>query len=91
MCMAALALPMHHQIVISLGSNIGHRLHHLQQAVMHLQQSCLTHIRCSMALETDAIVPPNAPFKWHKPFLNMVVVGVILFNPKPFIKRPKRY
>lgn len=62
-------------IYISLGSNLGNRLNYLRQAVELLKKRYLTNVKCSVVLETNSILPDNAPRKWDKPFLNMVVRG----------------
>lgn len=64
-------------IYLSLGSNVGNRLNYLKEAVLLLQQHCLDYIQCSIVLETPCILPENAPPEWDKPFLNMIVSGVV--------------
>lgn len=61
-------------IYISLGSNEGNRLDALHQAVTLLKK-ILTNVQCSIILETEALLPKDAPLDWNKPFLNMVVSG----------------
>src|SRR5260221_9678070 len=68
-------------VFLSLGSNQGNRLYYLQQAVVLLKERCLKQIHCSIVLETEAILPPNAPSAWNIPFLNMIVSGTTDLSP----------
>jgi 2-amino-4-hydroxy-6-hydroxymethyldihydropteridine diphosphokinase/dihydropteroate synthase len=62
-------------IFVSIGSNIGQRLNNLRRAVLLLEKNCLSNIRCSIVLETQAILPLNSSSEWNKSYLNMVVCG----------------
>jgi 2-amino-4-hydroxy-6-hydroxymethyldihydropteridine diphosphokinase / dihydropteroate synthase len=63
-------------IYISIGSNLGHRLHYLQTALVYLNQNGFRIIKKSPVIETAPLLPPNAALEWHdKPYLNMVVAG----------------
>lgn len=62
-------------IYISIGSNIGNRLSHLQRATELLKKRYLKDLKSSIILETKAILPNGAPPDWNKPFLNMIVYG----------------
>ncbi|MFU7502666.1 MAG: hypothetical protein ACE1S7_04370, partial [Candidatus Tisiphia sp.] len=44
-------------IYISLGSNLGNRLDNLWESVSLIRKYCLSNIRCSIILETKAILP----------------------------------
>jgi 2-amino-4-hydroxy-6-hydroxymethyldihydropteridine diphosphokinase/dihydropteroate synthase len=68
-------------IYLSLGSNLGHRLYHLQCAVELLKKRCLKNFHYSIILETAAILNKNAPSDWNKPFLNMIVSGETDLSP----------
>ena len=61
-------------IYISIGSNQGDRLANLRVAVDLIREH-LVDLQVSIILETQAIVPPNSPKAWDKPYLNMVVRG----------------
>ena len=61
---------------LSLGSNLGNRLLNLTRAVQLVQQrQLLQNLQCSVVIETEALLPKNAPPGWNKPFLNMIVTG----------------
>lgn len=62
-------------IYIGIGSNLGHRLYYLQQALEMLGKRGLRDISCSMVLETECLLLEGSPPSWNKPFLNMVVAG----------------
>ena len=68
-------------VYISLGSNLGNRINNLRTAAAFLMQSCLRNSTCSIVLETEAILPENAPIEWNKPFLNMIVSGETGLSP----------
>ena len=63
-------------IYIGLGSNLGNRLINLQLAAKALaDREILKRIRHSIVLETEAILPEDAPNEWNKRYLNMVISG----------------
>lgn len=68
-------------VYISLGSNLGNRINNLRTAAAFLIQSYLRNTTCSIVLETEAILPKNAPIEWNKPFLNMIVSGETELSP----------
>ena len=68
-------------VYISLGSNLGNRINNLRTAAGFLMQRCLRNSTCSIVLETEAILPENAPIEWNKPFLNMIVSGETELSP----------
>ena len=68
-------------VYISLGSNLGNRINNLRIAAAFLLQRCLHNSTCSIVLETEAILPENAPVEWNKPFLNMIVSGETELSP----------
>ena len=76
-------------IYISLGSNIGNRINNLWNAVNLMRQRCMQNIRCSIIIENEAILPPNAPSYWNKPFLNMVVSGETNLSPVELLRTLK--
>ncbi len=73
-------------IYISIGSNIGNRLTFLDQAVLLLKERHLKNLQCSIVLETKAILPPEAPSDWNKPFLNMIVCGNTNQSPSELLE-----
>ncbi len=76
-------------IFLSLGSNQGNRLYHLQEAVALLKKRCLTNVYCSIILETEALLLPDSPSSWDKPFLNMIVSGTTLLSPLQLLQEIK--
>ena len=68
-------------VYISLGSNLGNRINNLRTAAAFLIQSYLRNTTCSIVLETEAILPKNAPIEWNKPFLNMIISGETELSP----------
>ncbi|MDD9335353.1 MAG: dihydropteroate synthase [Rickettsiaceae bacterium] len=88
-------------IYISLGSNLGNRLDNLWESVNLIRKYCLSNIRCSIILETKAILPCSASADWDKPFLNMIVAGEANLSPTELLQslqnievtigRPRKY
>lgn len=72
-------------IYISIGSNLGNRLHNLRLAVEQLKERYLTNVQCSIVLETTCILPEGAPASWDKPFLNMIVAGEAHCTPQELL------
>lgn len=77
-------------IYISLGSNLGHRLKYLENAVELVKSRYLKNAQCSIVLETAPILPKNAPAEWYKPFLNMIVAGESDLSPPVLLKGLKQ-
>lgn len=77
-------------IYISIGSNVGNRLSHLQKAAELLKKRYLKDLKSSIILETKAILPNGAPPDWDKPFLNMVVYGSCSSSPEELLKGLKQ-
>lgn len=77
-------------VYVSLGSNIGHRIDYLQRAIVLIKENCLRNVRCSIVLETDAILPHDAPASWNSPFLNMVVAGETDLSPEHLLQELKK-
>ncbi|QOD38240.1 dihydropteroate synthase [Candidatus Wolbachia massiliensis] len=77
-------------IYISVGSNIGNRLFHLQKAVQLLKERYFEGLKSSIILETKAILPNGAPTEWDKPFLNMIVYGNCLASSEELLKGLKQ-
>ena len=68
-------------VYIALGSNLGHRLKYLQNAVLKLQD-VFENLRTSVVIETKALLPENAPTSWDLPYLNMIVAGETSLSPQ---------
>ena len=78
-----------HTVYISFGSNLGHRLGYLQRAFEALDGRALTQIEASVILETPALLLPNAPQEWDKPYLNMVVRAKTSLQPESLLSALK--
>lgn len=73
---------------LSLGSNEGHRLHNLQKA--HTLMGPFSKVlQSSIILETEALLPPNAPNHWNSPFLNQVIAIETDLSPIDLLKKLK--
>jgi 2-amino-4-hydroxy-6-hydroxymethyldihydropteridine diphosphokinase/dihydropteroate synthase len=57
---------------VGLGSNLGDRKKSLQATLVMLEQQ-FHQVKCSMCVETPALLPENAPPEWNRAFLNTVV------------------
>ena len=73
-------------VYIALGSNLGHRLNHLRNAVLKLHD-VLTDLRASIVIETEPLLPQDAPASWNLPYLNMIAVGDTTLNPQSLLDR----
>ena len=78
-----------HTVYISFGSNLGHRLGYLQRAFEALDGLALTQIEPSVILGTPALLLPNAPQEWDKPYLNMVVRAKTSLQPESLLSALK--
>jgi 2-amino-4-hydroxy-6-hydroxymethyldihydropteridine diphosphokinase/dihydropteroate synthase len=75
-------------IYLSLGSNLGNRFENLRTAISKLSEF----FQCensSIVIETQAVLPPNAPDEWNLPYLNMAVAGNSCLDPFVFLDRAK--
>lgn len=78
-----------HTVFLSLGSNVGNRLHFLRQAVQALQEEVLTECTSSIVLETPALLLPDSPTEWNRPYTNMVVRGKTHLEPEALLNALK--
>jgi 2-amino-4-hydroxy-6-hydroxymethyldihydropteridine diphosphokinase / dihydropteroate synthase len=60
------------RIHLGLGSNLGDRRALLRQALESLCRQGLTPVRVSPVVESPAMLTPDAPADWNRPFLNLV-------------------
>jgi 2-amino-4-hydroxy-6-hydroxymethyldihydropteridine diphosphokinase/dihydropteroate synthase len=61
-------------VVLGLGTNLGDRLAHLRRAVRALRaERTLLIERVSAIYQSDALVPPDAPAEWNRPYLNLAL------------------
>ena len=73
-------------VYIALGSNVGHRLHYLREAVLKLRE-IIEELRMSIVVETEALLPENAPTSWNLPYLNMIVAGETTLSPQELMRK----
>lgn len=73
-------------LILSLGSNMGNRLNYLRRAVKLLQQRWIPDICTSIILETDALLLPDSPPEWNRPYLNMLAYGSYEGDPAVLLK-----
>lgn len=71
-----------YQAYISVGSNVGHRIHYLRHAVHELSNLAIVPITCSGIYETRPIGYTN-----QSDFLNMVVALQTRLNPRELLVR----
>jgi len=76
-------------IVLGLGSNIGDRVAYLSEAIKELGETTLAAISMSSIYESDALLSPNSPKEWNKPFLNMVIAGETHLSPNYLLTQIK--
>jgi 2-amino-4-hydroxy-6-hydroxymethyldihydropteridine diphosphokinase len=71
-------------VILGLGSNIGEREAYLAAAVKKLS-AVLADTRCSRVLESVALLPPDAPPEFNRPYLNMAVAGDTNLAPQTLL------
>ncbi len=73
--------------ILGLGSNVGERESWLRQAVTCLQEIAgLSDVRVSSLYESVALLPPDAPADWDKPYYNVVISGNTLYSPRQLLE-----
>lgn len=73
-------------IYLSLGSNLGNRFSFLREAIEQLKE-IFSWFETSIVIETPALLKPNAPSKWNKPYLNMIVRGETNLTPQVLLSK----
>jgi 2-amino-4-hydroxy-6-hydroxymethyldihydropteridine diphosphokinase/dihydropteroate synthase len=76
-------------IYLSLGSNLGDRKAHLEQALGRLEAAGVQIERLSPVVESPALLPPEAPPDWNQPFLNLVAACRAEGPPESLLRRLK--
>ena len=61
------------KVYLSVGSNQGDRLAHLESALHHFEAGPLQIERVSPVVESPASLPLGAPSAWNQPYLNLVL------------------
>ena len=80
------------ELVLGLGSNLGHREINLKRAVTRLTRGARPVLRkpeLSRVYESSALMPPGAPDDWDLPYLNCAVSGEPLVEPDGLLRRLK--
>lgn len=78
-------------IILGIGSNLGDRLSHLRQALKFINELAQTQImQVSPLYFSDALLPPNAPSSWHKPYINAAVLIKTQFEPLDLLAALKK-
>lgn len=69
-------------IILGLGSNLGDSLKNLRLAVQLLKKTgALDSIRVSPLYTSSALLPPNAPPDWNRPYLNIALACESSLSP----------
>lgn len=76
-------------VYIALGSNLGNRLAYLHQGIDCLKSGILKNVVASIVLETPALVLPNSPADWNRPYLNALVRGETDLDPDALLAHLK--
>jgi len=74
------------KVAIGLGSNLGDREAMLRAAVEKLG-AFVSEIRLSSFIETQALLPEDAPEEWDMPFLNAALVGQTDLSPQELLAK----
>lgn len=77
-------------VIIGIGSNEGHRLSYLRQALKALKADPnIEVIATSPVYQSDALMPPGAPKHWNRPYLNAAIQVRYAANPDELVVRLK--
>lgn len=76
-------------VILGLGSNVGDREAHLTDAIRMLGESALATMTFSPVYESAAVLKPDAPEEWNRPFLNMAVMGETHLTPIALLRQLK--
>lgn len=73
-------------VIIGIGSNEGHRLSYLRQALKALKSHPnIDVIATSPVYQSDALMPPGAPAHWNQPYLNAAIQIAYDGNPQSLV------
>ena len=76
-------------IYISIGSNLGDRLDNIKRAINLLKIEIFNDLQFTPILETQALMPKDAPPEWNKPFLNIIVCGKVSVSLEDLLEKLK--
>ncbi|MDR1475325.1 MAG: dihydropteroate synthase [Holosporales bacterium] len=77
-------------VFIGLGANLGDRMETFRSAISEISEHCLSNIKKSVVIETPAVLLPNSPKSWDRPFLNMVIKGETSSSPQQLLDHLKK-
>lgn len=78
-------------IILGLGSNVGDSLKNLRLAVQQLKKTGQLHsIQISPLYASSALLPPNAPTDWDKPYLNIALACESSLSPNALLALVKK-
>ena len=78
-----------HSVVLGLGSNIGHKLSNLRQAVDLISSKIAKVQKISPIYETKALLPEGAPQNWAVDYYNLAVLLQIDISPEELLAEIK--
>lgn len=76
-------------VILGLGSNLGDRKSYLEQAIALLRTQVAVE-SVSTVYESAAMLPPEAPREWNKPFLNLAVKASTRLSPRELLTKLKQ-
>jgi 2-amino-4-hydroxy-6-hydroxymethyldihydropteridine diphosphokinase/dihydropteroate synthase len=77
-------------IYLGLGSNLGDRRENLRLALNQLESAAIDVARVSPVVESPALLPPDAPADWNRPYLNLVAECRSPLSPEAALDRLKQ-
>lgn len=77
-------------LILGLGGNLGNRYQNLQTAFSILARELIQNPVASPIYESSALLTPEAPAHWNKPFLNMVIAGECKLPPETALHKIKQ-
>jgi 2-amino-4-hydroxy-6-hydroxymethyldihydropteridine diphosphokinase / dihydropteroate synthase len=78
-------------IILGLGSNLGDSLKNLRLAVQRLKNTGVLHsIRVSPLYTSSALLLPNAPADWNRPYLNIALACESSLSPMELLTTLKK-
>ena len=76
-------------VILGLGSNLGNREAHLQDAINRLSESAFSIMMTSPIYESPALLKNGSPEDWDRPFLNMAIMGETDLTPHALLNHIK--
>ncbi len=76
--------------LLSFGSNLGNRLENLESAAAAVERCGLRLLQASPVVESPALLPPDAPAEWNRPYLNAVAEVDCPLSPHELLALAKR-